>query len=220
MTLKSLDLPLWSSYKHWGSVISCLQRNPFSRLKMPRSPIFSSAGQCSIRNHSSSTPLILPPSVIFPVVQEPKLNTVFRYRLMSVNCWGIILCSSSSLCSCSSSPGCCYHLCCQDTQLAHAQLAIHQEPQALFHRDAARLSVPSLCCWWEPVPGAGFTVFLLLNIIKSSSGPSSSVWQPCLWVSYSEIKCHLQTWCTSHLFNVTANDGQEKLKNCLLLQLR
>lgn len=107
---------------------------------MPRSPIFSSAGQCSISNHPSSPPLSLP-FVIFPVVQEPKPNTVSRYRIMSVNYWGIILCSLSSLCSCPSSPGCLCPLCCQDTQLAHAQLAIHQDPQALFHRDMARLSV-------------------------------------------------------------------------------
>lgn len=47
---------------------------------MPRSPIFFSAGQCSIPNHPSSTALNLSPFVIFPVVQEPKLNRVSRYR--------------------------------------------------------------------------------------------------------------------------------------------
>lgn len=128
--------------------------------------------------------------------------------------WGIILCWFSNLCSCSSSPGCCWPLCCQDTQLAHAQFAICQEPQALFHRDGARLSVPSLCYWWGLACARGRTYcFLLLNI-KSSSGPSYSLWQSCLRVSHSEMKCHPQTWCTSHLLKVTAIDDQEKLKNC------
>lgn len=199
---------------HWGSVDSCLQRTPFSRPKVPRSLIFSSEGQCSIPNHLSSIALNLPSSVIFPVVQKPELSRVSRFRLMNVNYWAIILSSFSSLCSCSSRPGCCWPLCCQDTQLAHDQLAIHQEPQALFHRDAARLSVPSLCYWWElACTRSRIYCLYLLNIIKSSSGPSSNLWQPCLQVSHSEMKCHLQTWCMSHLFKVTANDDQEKLKN-------
>lgn len=80
-------------------------------------------------------------------MQGPKLNAVSSYRLTSGSSWRILLPCISWLCSCSSSRGCCWPLCCQDRRLAHAQLTVHWEPQALFHRAAARLSVPNPCYW-------------------------------------------------------------------------
>ena len=158
---KSLALSWWPSWSTKRQLLFVPRGVPspvWTNPAPPASPHWQALQPQPSQQHS----LKLAPLWYLSCSGGPKLNTVSICSLMSAKCWGIMFPWISCSCSCSYSPGCCWSLCCQDTQSAHAQLAVHQEPQEFFHRATAGLSVYCPTCGVEggySVLEAGLNVF-------------------------------------------------------------